>query len=217
MDYVPFDDLHDCDLRVDVVYGAGAGSNHFANEPIKVMLPVGVAGGIRWKGAVEQAQLAVLTSTGSHPDWPDVIDPVRRRLTYFGDNNTPGKELHTPRGNKLLRSVFLSVYTASGTRANVPPFFVFREITEPHAGVEFVGVAVPGAPGGSLESDLVAIWQMREGEPFQNYRAEFSLLNCAVVSRAWIAELTSGLKTGPASPAAYREWVATGALGISPS
>lgn len=217
MDYVSFDELRDCDLRVDVVYEAGTGPKYFANEPIHAMLPVGVASGIRWKGQIKQAQLAVLKSTGSHPDWPDVIDLERRRLTYFGDNNTPGMELHSPGGNKLLRSVFLSVYTAAGTRADVPPFFVFREITEPRAGVEFVGVAVPGAPGGSLESDLVAIWQTREGEPFQNYRAEFALLNCAVVSREWITELTAGLKTGPASPAAYREWVATGALGISPA
>lgn len=217
MDYVPFGELRDCDLRVGVTYEAGGGSNHFANEPIKLMLPVGVAGGIRFKGSIEQAQLATLYSTGSHPDWPDVIDPTRRRLTYFGDNNTPGKDLHAPRGNKLLRSAFFSVYTAAGTHADVPPFFVFRESAGTHAGVEFLGVAVPGIPGGSLESDLVAIWQTREGgAPFQNYRAEFTLLNCAVVPRAWINELTAGVKTGSASPAAYREWVTSGDLGMAP-
>lgn len=108
------------------------------------------------------------------------------------------------------------MYTAAGTHADVPPFFVFRESAGPRGGVEFLGVAVPGIPGGSLESDLVAIWQTREGEPFQNYRAEFTLLNCAVVPRAWINELAAGVKTGGASPAAYREWVTTDALGMAP-
>lgn len=54
MDYVPFGELRDCDLRVGVTYEAGGGSNHFANEPIKSMLPVGVAGGIRFKGSINR-------------------------------------------------------------------------------------------------------------------------------------------------------------------
>ena len=214
MEYVPFDELHDCDLRVGATYAAGNGPKHFANEPIRLLLPVGVAGGIRFKGSIEKAQLATLKSTGSHPDWPDVIDLAQHRLTYFGDNNKPGSDIHAPRGNRLLRSAFLNAYNAAGSRADVPPFFVFTLGKPPNEGVTFAGVAVPGTPSGTLESDLVAIWQLRDGEPFQNYRAEFTFLECPIVPRVWINELAAGLKTGPASPAAYREWVTTGDLGL---
>jgi len=56
----------------------------------------------------DTVNLAVLYTTGAEPDWPDVLDVHTGVFTYFGDNRSPGRELHDTqrKGNLLLSRVF---------------------------------------------------------------------------------------------------------------
>ncbi|MBL7439313.1 restriction endonuclease, partial [Escherichia coli] len=76
-------------------------------------------------------------------------------------------------------------------RLRVPPTFLFAR-----AGgwrdMIFLGLAVPGASDLSLSEDLVAIWRTAGDRRFQNYRARFTVLDAAVISRAWIDSVIAG-------------------------
>lgn len=90
---IPFEKLSSADLHVDAVYEAGTAKNLGA-EPIVKMLPVGNAGGFRANGKAPNPNLVVLFTSGEEGEWPDHIDPFTGIVRYFGDNRTPGKELH---------------------------------------------------------------------------------------------------------------------------
>jgi hypothetical protein len=51
--------------------------------------------------AQDAVRLVVLYTSGAEPDWPDELDPYTGTFTYFGDNRSPGRELHDTwkRGN----------------------------------------------------------------------------------------------------------------------
>src|SRR5215207_9648114 len=106
---VPFEALADTDFIVDQFYNGGS-SKTMADDPLARMLPVGNQGGFRYAGSPRQGsvRLAVLYTTAAEPDWPDVLDPQTGVFTYYGDNRSPGHELHDTRrwGNVLLRDTF---------------------------------------------------------------------------------------------------------------
>lgn len=149
-------------------------------------LPVGNQGGFRTCGGIVQdaVKLAVLYTSGAEPDWPDALDPYTGTFTYFGDNRSPGRELHdTPKkGNLLLRRVFERTHDGRGGRERVPPFFLFDR---PGTGrdVRFRGLLAPGSDRLSGEEDLVAVWRTTGGHRFQNYRAQFTVLGTSARSR----------------------------------
>ena len=74
----------------------------------------------------------------------------------------------------------------------------------------FRGLAAPGVPGVPVTEQLVAVWKSKDGERFQNYKAHFSILDEAAVSRAWIDDLLSGRIMTPRTPSAWVDWVLTG-------
>ncbi len=84
------------------VYEAGATGSHSSRDPLHHMLPVGVAGGIRWKGRAAAADIVALTIVGYHPGCPDTYDLATPQMTYFGDNRAPGYDLHKPAGDHRL-------------------------------------------------------------------------------------------------------------------
>ena len=124
---------------------------------------------------------------GAEPDWPDVLDVYTGSFTYYGDNRSPGRELHdTPRrGNLLLRRVFEWAHDGASGRARVPPFFLFDK---PGRGrdVRFRGLLAPGSSRLSGEEDLVAVWRTTAGQRFQNYRARFTVLDAEAAPQTWI-------------------------------
>jgi Restriction endonuclease AspBHI N-terminal len=71
----------------------------------------------------------VLYTSGVEVDWPDVLDPQTGLLTYYGDNRTPGHELHDTRrgGNLLLRDAFDAAHKNPEDRLRVPPFLLFEK------------------------------------------------------------------------------------------
>jgi len=209
---VRFDQLADADLVVDRVYRGGAAGNT-SDDPLSKLLPVGNQGGFRTHGRPVQdtVKLVVLYTSGAEPDWPDALDPYTGTFTYFGDNWSPGRELHdTPRkGNLLLRKAFERAHADRAGRAQVPPFLLFDK---PGTGrdVRFRGLLAPGSDRISGEEDLVAVWRTTAGQRFQNYRARFTVLNVASVSQAWISQVKAGKPLGPDCPDSWRAWVETG-------
>jgi hypothetical protein len=116
------------DLVVDECYIGGRGGNT-GDDPVGKIVPVGNQGGFRhsgspWQGTV---RLAALCSSGKDQDWPDSLDEQTGTFTYYGDNKSPGRELHgTGRGgNVLLRDVFAACYDGPDGRRKVPPFLLF--------------------------------------------------------------------------------------------
>jgi hypothetical protein len=56
----------------------------------------------------------------------------------------------------------------------------------------------------------VAVWRTTKGQRFQNYRAAFTVLDAACVSREWITQVLASDSLGSVCPPAWRAWVQTG-------
>jgi hypothetical protein len=212
---VSFDQLSVADLQLGGVYAGGLRGNA-GDDPMARLLPCGNQGGFRFKGErkTHTYRMALLYTSGADADWPDALDVETGLFIYFGDNKRPGTGLHgTPRGgNELLRFAFGAVHSAPPRRHLVPPFFVFRKaVVGAGRDVEFLGLAVPGGKDVDGSTDLVAIWRTSQGQRFQNYRATFTVLDVASISRAWIAELDGGVPLGSHCPGPFRRWVELGA------
>jgi hypothetical protein len=213
MEVFSFEELASADLRVDAIYQGGR-SGHKGDDPFPHLLTVSNMGGFRYRGKLEKdaLELLVLITSMSDPDWPDSLDRETGVFTYFGDNKSPGRELHgTPRrGNELLRRIFANAHSGLDGRRCVPPILLFANTGEGRD-VIFLGLAVPGIADQRAPEDLVAIWKVASGKRFQNYRARFSVLNVPIVSRAWLEDIIErrALHTANA-PAVWTSWVESG-------
>ncbi|HVU56081.1 MAG TPA: restriction endonuclease [Puia sp.] len=197
-------------LLVDRIYRGGRSGNS-ADDPLHPLIGVSNQGGFRIIGTKNAPRLVVLTSSQKDPDWPDDIDKENGIYTYYGDNKKPGFDLHkTPRyGNLLLRDMFEKSHGSKTDRIEVPPVLVFSGIGE-WRDVRFLGLAVPGGENFNANSDLVAVWRLKEGKRFQNYQAKFTILDVGEVSMKWLNDVKQGHPLSPACPAAWRLWVETG-------
>jgi hypothetical protein len=214
MTIIPNDELSNADLIVDAIY-EGASDGQLAKEPIVKVLPgCGNMGGFRFSGTKPDKHFVVLYSTGENKDWPDRLDLITGQFIYYGDNQTPGKELHKTHkgGNKILRRSFEHLHSSPPDRESIPPFFVFTKYpTETSSrSVQFKGLAVPGYPGLSATEDLIAVWKTTDGQRFQNYRSTFTVLDVPVIERAWIATLTDKPNRLSSGPSAWKDWVGKG-------
>jgi len=203
-------ELSTADLLVDATY-QGLRQGNAGDDPLGPLLRVSNSGGFRYRGSIDNLNMVVLTTSMSDPDWPDALDPETGVFTYFGDNKEPGRSLHeTPRrGNELLRRVFDLAHGSADERSRTPPIFAFAT-TGDWRDVRFLGLAVPGAPNVRPGEDLVAIWKVKRGLRFQNYRATFSILDAGVISRAWVSSLISGDGSSDAAPRVWKQWIASG-------
>lgn len=209
---IPFSELGDCDLVVGTTY-VGGEKRSIAGEPIDRILHCGNMGGFRIRGSVlaDKVALVVLFTTFRDSDWPDALDEATGRFTYYGDNKSPGRQLHdTPKwGNEILRRCFDAIHVNPPRRMRVPPFFVFSK-AEPGRSARFHGLAVPGAVGLTESEDLVALWKTHGSQRFQNYRAVFTILDAPRISRTWIDSAVAGKAHVPEAPGAWTQWVETG-------
>ncbi|MCE0764768.1 restriction endonuclease [Pseudonocardia kujensis] len=207
---VPFEALADTDLIVDQLYDGGQ-TGTMADDPLARLLPVGNQGGFRYSGSPRKGtvRLAVLYTTGAEPDWPDVLDPQTGVFTYYGDNRSPGHELHDTRrwGNLLLRDAFDWSHESADARQRIPPFLLFEKAA-PGRRIMFRGLLAPGGAGLSSDDELQAIWRSTGGRRFQNYRARFTVLDVARIERAWIADILDGQAAeSPLCPPEWSAWV----------
>lgn len=191
-------------LVVDAIYKSDRSIKGY--EPISELLKCANMGGFRVKrdGGKTYKYIVLYSKLDSY-DWPDSIDVYNGTVTYYGDNKTPGSELHrTPRlGNKILRDIFEAFHL--GNKADIPPIFFFTRGSEGTDKV-FRGLLVPGAAGIPETEDLTAIWKIKDGQRFQNYRAVFTILNDAIVQRSWIDDLLADNPETANAPAAWRQW-----------
>jgi hypothetical protein len=157
-------------------------------------------------------RLIVLYTSGEDPEWPDSLDPYTGTFTYFGDNKAPGRELHDTkrRGNFMLRQMFELAHGGPEKRAAVAPVLVFSKGGNGRD-VVFRGLAVPGSAGIAPGEDLVAIWRTRRGQRFQNYRANFTILDEPVVPRTWLNDIREGSAvSSDAAPTSWKRWISKG-------
>lgn len=211
---VSYENLAKADLIVDAVYEGEMGSR-LSGEPLSELLPgIGNLGGFRAAGRGDDKRFVVLYTSGEDKDWPDRLDLSTGQFVYYGDNKTPGHELHDtgPGGNRILRHVFQLLHSASSNRARIPPFFVFKKYATPLSArsIQFKGLAVPGFRGLPATSDLVAVWKTSDGQRFQNYRATFTILNVPVVRRSWLDNLATGDSLSANAPESWSEWARKG-------
>lgn len=209
---IPFEKLPGADLHVDAVY-LGGNQNNVSDDPLNRLIPgVGNQGGFRhvgspWKRTV---RLAVLYTSRGEIDWPDYLDTQTGVLTYYGDNRSPGHDLHDTQrgGNLLLRDTFDVARRASREdRLRVPPFLLFEKAA-PGRAVRFRGLLAPGSAFLSGDDELAAIWRSRNESRFQNYRAKFTVLNVATVHRHWLTAVSHGEPTTTdGCPDPWHEWV----------
>ena len=206
-----FAEIDKAPLIVDALYRGGL-SGHAGDDAIARLAPVGNQGGFRFRGPVAAPSVVALVTAGRQAAWPDELDPYTGVFTYYGDNRTPGHQLHESvrRGNQILSRVFALAHGGAEGRAAVPPFLLFAMTGEGRDTV-FRGLAVPGVTGFSADEDLVAVWRTSSnGQRFQNYRAKFTVLDAAVVPRPWLREVASGNRDAPDAPSAWRAWVERG-------
>ncbi|SDO98657.1 Restriction endonuclease [Lutimaribacter pacificus] len=211
---VSFKDLPTTDLLVDAVY-EGAPGGQLSGEALSKVLPgTGNLGGFRASGRGDDKKFVVLYTSGEDQDWPDKLDNSTGQFVYFGDNKTPGHELHdTDRGgNRILRRAFDLLHATPANRALIPPFFIFQKYPTAVSArsVQFKGLAVPGFTGLPATSDLVAVWKTTKGQRFQNYQATFTVLDTEIISRAWLNDLAAGNSFTANAPAAWADWVSNG-------
>ena len=211
MTTVPVDQLLIADLQVDAIYQGGRQGNA-GDDPLPKLMRVDNQGGFRYRGKVKaKLQMLVLITSMNDPDWPDELDAETGIFTYFGDNKKPGRDLHdTGRdGNLILRTIFEDSREGKEGRQVVPPIFLFSSIGVSRD-VRFIGLAVPGASDLDASDELVAIWRSTKGERFQNYRARFTVLDAALMPRAWIDSIIAGKPDPSLAPDAWQLWRKSG-------
>lgn len=158
---IPFPDLYTTCLNVDAIY-EGSPENHLRDEPIANLLKgCGNMGGFRIAGRGEDKRIVVLFTT-------DRIDLNTGEFTSFGDNKTPGQEIHD-RQNKMnivLRQVFKSWHSTPPSPNRITPFLIFTKYLTHHSSqaVQYKGLAVPSFPSMSATEDPVAKWKMTGGQ-----------------------------------------------------
>jgi hypothetical protein len=211
---VSYADCRRSDLVIDAVY-EGMPGGHLSGETLSQLLPgIGNLGGFRAAGRGDDKKFVVLYTSGEDKDWPDHLDLNTGQVIYFGDNKTPGHELHDtgPGGNRILRHVFGLLHATPAGRARIPPFVVFRKYPTATSArsVQFKGLAVPGFSGLPATADLVAVWKASGGQRFQNYQATFTILDVPVVARAWLDDLVAGNGLSIHAPKAWLDWTASG-------
>jgi hypothetical protein len=207
----PADQLSIADLHVDAIYQGGRSGNA-GDDPFPRLLGMSNQGGFRYRGDIAgRLDMLLLTSSFSDPDWPDAIDRETGVFTYYGDNKSPGRGLHDTgrRGNRLLQRVFQEAHDGLEGRLQVPPTFLFARAGSWRDAI-FLGLAVPGASDLSLAEDLVAIWRTAGDRRFQNYRARFTVLDAAIISRVWIDSIIAGEPDDTHAPAAWLTWRSSG-------
>lgn len=190
-------------LYIDAVYKADPNKKNLSGEVLSKLLGIKNQGGFRYLGKTEAPTLVILFTSGEDIYWRDEIDNSLGIFLYYGDNKTPGTDLHKTNlhGNEILRYVFSLASTESSyERKKIPPIFVFKKQTG--RDVKFLGLAVPGIKGKPSKDWLTAVWgSNRKGDRFQNYKAFFTILNtssgCSIesdsgINLAWLNDIEKG-------------------------
>jgi len=215
MKSVSFYEIEFNKLVIDCVYeDSREPGSPIGGQPLMKIFPgIGNMKGIRVAGRKPDWKLYVLTSTHKEPDWPDVLDEASGVLTYWGDNRTPGRELHDAAGNVMFREIFDRAGSSQEFRETVPPGFYFTP-GEKGRDVIFRGLVVPKTIQADNSEDLIAVWRSTSGKRFQNYRAKFSIIDASEIDLEWISSILSGNERKELAPSSWKAWVEMGKLQV---
>lgn len=203
-------DLINADLHVDEIYG-GSRNGNASDDPLPKLLGVDNGAGFRHLGKRPKTatlKLLALKTNFNDPNWPDSLNTETGIFTYYGDKHGPCDLHDTPRqGNAILHNLFDDAHNPNKTD-HFPPIFVFGGTGE-YRDMKFLGLAVPGAEGLSSDEDLVAVWRTSpDGIRFQNYKAVFTILDIAHISREWLTDIQNGIASNsPHAPKVWLDWV----------
>ncbi len=202
-DKIERQDRHNWKLFIDAIYRANPRKKDISAEVLSKLLGVKNQGGFRYLGKTETPNLVVLFSSGEDVYWRDEMDASLGLFLYYGDNKTPGNDLHKTNlhGNEILRYMFsLASSDNIEERKKIPPVLVFKK--SGGRNVKFLGLAVPGIKGKPSKEWLTAVWGCnKQGDRFQNYKSYFTILNTASgseleegygINLAWINDIEKG-------------------------
>lgn len=213
MNRVSYNNIETSSLVIDCLYEDSREHGSPINgQPLLKLFPgIGNMKGIRVIGNTPEWKLYVLTSTENEPDWPDALDEASGILTYWGDNRTPGKELHDQPGNKFFREIFSRAALGVDQRKRVPPGFYF---THGDVGRDMIfrGMIIPKTNEVANSEELISVWRSSHGERFQNYRARFTILDASEIDLRWIRSILEGKELKNLSPNAWQKWVNKGVI-----
>ena len=197
------EDRYKWHLYVDAIYKADPSKKNMSAEVLSKLLGVKNQGGFRYLGETNSPKVVILFTSGEDVYWRDELDNSLGVFLYYGDNKTPGNDLHQTNlhGNEILRDMFaLAASEDLSVRKTIPPVLVFKKTTG--RDVKFLGLAVPGIHGKPKKDWLTAVWGCnRVGERFQNYKAFFTVLNTssgcqaesgAGINLAWLNDIEAG-------------------------
>lgn len=194
----------DWHLYIDAIYKANPLATNLGGEVLSKLLSVGNQGGFRFKGNTESPQLVALFTSGEDIYWRDDLDASLGIFLYYGDQKTPGKDLHDTKlkGNLILKYVFENACSNNpDKRKTIPPIFVFKKVRG--RDIKFLGLAVPGIQGKPHKDWLTAVWGSdRNGDRFLNYKSFFTILDTAKgceaeknesgISLSWLTDIEQG-------------------------
>lgn len=201
-----FEDLGTSKLIQGAVYEGGSNNNPMKDDPLSKIFRIegyekgiGNQGGFRKTSKEKDGKIVnkttafvVMVDSGKQAEWPNKMDEENGIFTYYGDNRTVGNDIFKTKnlGNKFLYEIFSKSYAGQDERATIPPIFIFKA-TGNRCDKKFVGLAVPGVRGKSMEESLERrVFKVDEGE-FENYIANFTILDVAdgVIERDWLKDL----------------------------
>lgn len=181
-------------------------------QPLLKLFPgIGNMKGIRVIGNTPAWKLYVLTSTESESDWPDSLDEATGLLTYWGDNRTPGKEIHDQPGNRFFKEIFARAASGLQGRRQVPPGFYFTH-GDKGRDMVFRGMIIPKTNEFANSEEIISVWRSSYGERFQNYRARFTVLNATEIDLQWIKSVIEGDELIELAPPAWTSWIEKGVI-----
>lgn len=190
-------------LYIDAIYKANPHLKDISAEVLSKLLGVKNQGGFRYLGKTSEPRLVILFTSGEDVYWKDELDSGLGLLLYYGDNKTPGTDLHKTNlhGNEILRFIFeLASSDDTIKRKQIPPILVFKKASG--RDVKFLGLAVPGIKGKPTKDWLTAVWGCnKNGDRFQNYKSFFTILNTSSgsvnntgfgINLAWLNDIEIG-------------------------
>ncbi|GAA0714927.1 hypothetical protein GCM10008904_31180 [Paraclostridium ghonii] len=223
-----FENLKNEDLISGAIYKGGRCKNPIKDDPLSKLFKVdgfirglGNQGGIRksskeldGKVIRDRVAFVVLIDTKKQLEWPNYFNKESRQYTYYGDNRTAGNDIFKTKnlGNKLLYDIFTKAYKGPEERVNIPPIFIFESIGN-GCDMKFIGLAAPGVRGEPIEQTLKRKWFKNDDGKFENYEAEFTILNISKgrISREWLNDLkSSGINISYYAPDEWNQFILNG-------
>lgn len=222
-----FNNLSESDLLQGATYIGGSSNNPMKDDPISKIFKIeGCKKGIGNQGGFRKTSkenngnsikntfaFVVLVDSGKQSEWPNSYDEKNRIFTYFGDYRKPGNDIHKTKnkGNIFLKEIFEKSYGGIEDRKTIPPIFIFKA-TGTRCDKEFIGLAIPGVKGLSLDEALEKKEFNIGEEVFENYVAKFTVLNIKEkIKREWLKQLKDyDIEIGADAPEEWNKFIIYG-------